>query len=109
MAYKTISARISGKSVNEYRVVVAKNPSETVLFAANELISYLNKATGFKQELVYDESTASDAEILVGATNRRDVRDDLGTDDFEIAAYPGQLSLYGGSDRGTLYAVYTYL
>ena len=84
MAYKTISARISGKSVNEYRVVVAKNPSETVLFAANELISYLNKATGFNQELAYDDSPVFDAEILVGATNRRDVRDDLKTDDLSL-------------------------
>lgn len=109
MIKEKISVKISGEPIESYRIVIAKEASDAIIYAAEELTTYIYRTIGIKLATVSDSEQATEHEILVGKTNRYDALTQLGNDDFEIAAYPGHLSLCGGGDRGTLYAVYTYL
>lgn len=96
-------------------IVVAANASEPEKNAANELQAFLQQVTGAAFEI---KPAATDAEpaILVGASDAArtllpDVKwETLGQDGVVLKTVgDNRLVLAGGSPRGTLYAVYTFL
>lgn len=97
----------------QYRIVVSETASECEKNAASELSKYLEKISSAKFETVTDSTAASEKEIVVGVTNRDSEinidRSEFEQDGVRILTVGEKLFLTGGSERGALYAVYTFL
>ncbi len=110
-AEPTIHLIANGAS--EYVIVRSANATETEVYAAEELQSYLKKISGAKLSIVTDKKAATEKEIVVGKTNRESTgafnRTELGEDGFVIKTTGSKVWLVGGGNRGTLYSVYSFL
>jgi hypothetical protein len=96
------------------RVVVPADAIPPEMAAAQELVSYLERATSARFPLVTEERVEGDAPaIWVGPTARsRAVGFDteaLGAEEWRIRTVGDDLILVVGRPRGTLYAVYRFL
>lgn len=105
--------KIARKGQAEARVVVAPNASETERFAAGELALFLRIVTGAGFPVVEDAG-APGGRLLVGLEAARTVAPDLlaaslAPEEIVVRSAGQDLILAGGSPRGTLYAVYTFL
>ena len=107
MYKKTV--RINGIPVTDHVIVIPAQPSKTLMYAAEELKEHLDKAFEKDFSIITDDMPQNPAEILIGNTNRYSAPNDMGIEEYEIFADKGFLSLCGGGQRGTLYAVYAYL
>lgn len=94
----------------DYVIVSAGNRADCTYFAATVLQGYLEKIAGLTLPIVSDDKTYP-KEIVVGPTARQDGvdYDALGDDGICIRTAPEQILITGGAQRGTLYAVYTFL
>jgi len=97
----------------EARVVVGFDAPETERFAAQELALFLHIVTGATFPVVEDPGTAG-GRLLVGLAAARAAVPDLAgsglaPEEIVVRSAGGDLILAGGSPRGTLYAVYTFL
>jgi len=94
------------------RIAVPADRLPSELTAANELVAYLEKATGAKAEIVSEEK-ASGASIHLGATRfAKEAVPDLasfGDEEWTVRSAKGKLVIAGGRPRGVLYGVYHYL
>ena len=100
---------IGGVDVTSYTLVVQEGGAACVRNSANELVEYLEKATGFHME-----EKASDHEIVIGVTDRdtdavRAARDAVELDGYTMLMDGGRLYITGSCDRGTMYGVYDFL
>ena len=99
--------------VSEFVIVRGADLAPSEATAVAELCKYLEKITGVVLPVVTDETRPVKNEIVVGKTNRERRgefdREELGDDGFVIKTARGKLWLVGGEQRGTLYAVYTFL
>ena len=102
---------LASGGATDYRVVVAENAAPAEQTAADTLADYLNRITGATFPVVTDAQPAADKELIVGVTNREPGFDRSGWDDDAVRLLTDgrKLFLTGGSPRGTLYAVYTFL
>jgi hypothetical protein len=105
--------RIARKGQAEARVVVAPGASETERFAAGELALFLRIVTGAAFPVVEDPG-APGGRLLVGLEAARIAAPDilaasLAPEEIVVRSAGQDLILAGGSPRGTLYAVYTFL
>ena len=96
-----------------YRILVAQDASTSEKTAANELKDYLHQISGAEFETV-DDQNAKKPLIVIGNSER--TRKDLGTQDipaddeaFTIRRKGGNIYIYGGSRRGTMYGVFDFL
>lgn len=99
---------------SDYKIVVPEDASNVEMNAANELKDYFEQISGVVLTIVEDTAQDSDYEICLGDTNRipEDIaiqNSDLGEEGFSLKAYNEKLFIVGGSQRGTLYGVYTFL
>ena len=101
----------NGKS--KYRIVVATSASTSEQTAAEELQKYIREISGVELPIVNDLNTKG-AKIFVGYNSR--VGEILGQknideldETFTYESRGKDLFIYGGSLRGTLYGVYTFL
>ncbi len=98
-----------------YRIVIGEGASEAEQTAAKELAHFVKEATGVALEVVSDEESPVEAEIVLGATNRLDpakLPPDLlpATGDGYTCRVEGRrIYLVGRYPRGTLYGVYDWL
>jgi tetratricopeptide (TPR) repeat protein len=103
-----------------YRIMVGPGASPTEEFAAQELQGYLMQISGVFLPMAPRNAQAEGKLILVGssAVAKLDLEVDigacgsmplLGQDGFVIKTAGDKLVLVGGSPRGTLYSVYTFL
>ena len=110
-AEQTLTLSSDGRT--DYRIVVAANAPAAERTAADTLADYLKQITGADFPIVSDAEAARPKELTVGDVDRPAVRDmdKTGWDDDAVRLFTdGQtLCLAGGSPRGTLYAVYTFL
>ncbi len=95
------------------RIVVAPGASETEGFAAQELALFLHIVTGATFPVVEDPGPAG-GRLLVGLPAARAAAPDLAVsglapEEIVVRSVGGDIVLAGGSPRGTLYAVYTFL
>jgi Domain of unknown function (DUF4838)/Glycosyl hydrolase family 67 N-terminus len=103
----------SGKSV--YSIVLPEVPRPVEKTAATELQSYIEKSTGVKLPIVSEKNITGDHLILIGATTEGqkllgDTKlDALGYDAIVLKTFGPRIVLAGHKQRGTLYAVYTFL
>lgn len=90
----------------DYVIVTEENPDECILTAVDELQTYVEKISGVKLEYIGTrEPLESQKEIVLGKISDEKVTDD----GFMIISDCEDLCIYGGSSRGTLYGVYTFL
>jgi hypothetical protein len=105
---------LAEKGQTSYSIVLGENASEVEKTAAKELQYYLQAVTGAKFP-ISPSSDLSGTKIFVGSSNAvremmPEVRwDRLGADGIVMKTVDDDLILAGGSPRGTLYAVYTFL
>ena len=110
-AEKTLALAAGGET--DYRIVVAAAASDAETTAAAKLKTYLEEITGADFAIVTDDAAVGEKEISVGDTNRIDglwsADEDVDADAVRIFTREEKLFLTGGSGRGTLYAVATFL
>ena len=104
---------LASGGATEYRIVAAADAPAAERTAADTLADYLGRITGAVFPVVTDAEPAGAKELVVGVTGREadDPFDRSGWDDdaVRLLADGERLFLTGGSPRGTLYAVYTFL
>ena len=104
---------LASRGATDYRIVLSAAAEPAEQTAAQTLADYLNRITGAAFPVVTDAESTAEKELVVGVTNREGTRfaDRNAWDDDAVRLLTdGQtLFLTGGSARGTLYAVYTYL
>ena len=104
---------LASRGATDYRIVLSASAAPAEQTAASTLADYLNRITGAVFPVVTDAEPIAEKELVVGVTNREAARfsDRAKWDDDAVRLFTdGQtLFLTGGSDRGTLYAVYTFL
>jgi len=94
---------------SDYRIVIAKDCSPAVSYAAQELQTYLEKITGARLPIVTDAEPAQPREILVGKSRHYLLPDGLGQEGYVLRTAGERLVIMGGEPRGTLYGVYGLL
>lgn len=90
------------KEITMRAIYIPSNPNRTMNFAANELAKYLKLMTGYEYDVMQDK--ASDAPGIHFA-----VDSSISEDGYRITSKDGRISIYGGSPRGCLYGVYSFL
>jgi len=94
-------------------IVVPRDASATVRFAAEELVSYLEQISGAKLTVTAEGQAATDVLIHVGPTAAvREAAPPGLAKQIEgvfVQTSPNRVLICGGSDRGTLFAVYRFL
>ncbi len=104
------SLTIGGVDIKEYTLVVQEGGANCVRDSADELIEYIEKATGgFRIP-----EGASDHEIVIGVTDRDTdqvtaARAEVKLDGYTLLMDGGRLYITGSCDRGTMYGVYCFL
>jgi len=97
-----------------YVIVAPANASAVEATAANTLQDYLRQISGITFPIVTDAAAPVETEFIVGVTNREGTvytvdRAALGEEGVHIQTAGGTIVITGGSVRGVLYAVYTFL
>ena len=102
-------------NVAEYSVVLSPLATESEKYAAQQLITYVEKITGVHMPYAADGEYTDSKVISVGRTVFLETSgvtaDDrvLGTDGFVMKNVGNALLICGGSDRGTVYGVLDFL
>ncbi|HUT23291.1 MAG TPA: DUF4838 domain-containing protein [Sumerlaeia bacterium] len=97
------------------QIVIPREPTPVETRAAEELQKYLLEATDVRIPIVGDDHPAKKREIILGRSSRlRDLNvsidfSKLERDGFSIKTVGEKLIIAGGSERGALYGVYTFL
>ena len=104
------SLTIGGVDIKEYTLVVQDGGANCVRNSADELMKYIEKATGGFR--IPEE--ASEHEIVIGVTDRDTdkvtaARAEVKLDGYTLLMDDGRLYITGSCDRGTMYGVYCFL
>lgn len=112
---------LCGADIAEYVIVYHDygkdytGPFESETFAAKELQTYIEYASGIRLPLVKDTEAPAKREIIVGTTTRETDgtltldRAKFGREGLYYATHGERLVFAGEGERGTLYAVYDFL
>lgn len=109
-----VGISINGKSLplNQCPVVLPANATEVERKAAREMQHYLSLITGVKPDIIAEQETGKEVEIVIGRSNRFPASVELNTldpDGFVIVTEGHRLFIAGGKHKGTLYGVYEFL
>ncbi|MBR6530391.1 MAG: DUF4838 domain-containing protein, partial [Clostridia bacterium] len=102
---------LAAQKKTAYQIIISKNASETVKTVSADLARALKKISGATFPVKTDSAKKSACEICVGVTNRRAFRfSGRNCEEFyRTAVEEKTLYLVGGSPRGTMYAVNSFL
>lgn len=99
-----------------YRIVVGKDASESEHWAASELKKFLFEISGINIEIDNDDSEITENEIIVGYNKHSQellgsdfIKLDLLDESFVYKNVKSNIILAGGKQRGTMYAVFSFL
>jgi hypothetical protein len=98
-----------------YRIIIPSAPTDVERKAANVLKDYLLRISGAVLPIISADMATSPFEVVLGQNDRLDELDlglnlnDLKKDGFLIRTDSLRLIIAGGSGKGTLYGVYTFL
>jgi len=107
---------LAGPGANACRIVVPGDTDVSTRAVAEDMAAILKEVTGATFPVVTDETEATSAEIILGASNRR--LKDLGLaelttgfleDEYEIRTVDGRLVIAGAPPRGTVNGIYGFL
>lgn len=100
----------------DYRIVIGKNASESEQWAASELQKNLKKISGANFEIDTDDSELTENEIIVGYNKHSQKllgsgfrKPELLDESFMYKNVKSTIILAGGKQRGTMYAVFSFL
>ncbi|MEJ2615837.1 MAG: DUF4838 domain-containing protein [Ignavibacteriaceae bacterium] len=114
-SYPESGIRLIEHHSSKYNIIIPAQPTEVEKHSAEELQKYLDEMTGVKLNIVNDSEPETQYEILIGRNNRLQKLDlninfdSLALDGFTIKTAGKKLVIAGGSKKGTLYGVYTFL
>jgi len=95
------------------RIVIPGKSTELEQKAASVMQDYIHRISGAKMKIVTDGIKTKGNEILIGKVNRDALVnldfDILEEDGFIIRTTEKQLIIAGGTEKGTLYGVYSFL
>lgn len=106
---------LADKGISQWKIVIGKQASDSEVYAAHELKSFLKEISDAELSIIDDSSEENEYEILVGRSWRLEklnIETDwnkLGNEGFIIRTEGSKLIIAGGRLRGTLYGVYTFL
>ena len=109
---ETYSLFSGGKS--SYRIMLAADASESEKWAANELQQWIQKTGNVKTPVETLNSSYTGPKILVGFHEQIKQKGDVkkpeaGDESFRYYNDGPDIIIYGGSDRGTMYGVMSFL
>lgn len=98
----------------EYSVVIPEDASETVAYAAQELSSFVQQATGVSLPVVHDTTSPAhyislDDTAQFAAAEITFDPETLNHDGFVLREKDGNFYIAGANDRGVLYGTYDFL
>ena len=93
----------------DIEIVISRKPTVTEKFATEELCNYLFRITGGNFRVVSSVSHKRYNLIVRNANEIEKLEMSLGEEDYIIRSSGNSLSMLGGGNRGTLYAVYSFL
>jgi uncharacterized protein DUF4838 len=103
------------KGKTDYRIVVGADASESERWAAEELAHWLGEVSGVTFPVV-DETDDGEPAIVVGINSRAEtllgkkiVTPEAGDESFVYRSAGSNILIYGGSQRGTMYGVFSFL
>ena len=95
------------------RIILPSKPAVTEIQAAKVLQDYLERMSGAILPIAGDSLKQQDGEIIIGNVNRPELnnvpKEKLDKDGIFIKANAQNLLITGGTDKGVLYAVYSFL
>lgn len=95
--------------VSEAVIVISQTANKTDKYAAERLKYYLDEITDSNIQIV-DDSTESEYEISVGATNRTDADFSSSADgSYIITSTENEIIINGAGNKGTINGVYAFL
>jgi len=100
---------------SDYSIIIPVNPQPDEVKAAGELQKYFEKISGVIIPVISDDREPAAHEIIIGKSRRLEqykvkaVFKEFENDGFLILTKKGQLFITGGSPKGTLNGVYTFL
>ncbi len=98
---------------SDYQIVLPSLPDVQEIQAAKVLQDYLQRISSANLPIVHDMETPQAKEILIGKVNRPELEEvsyeKLGRDGLYIFTQNDKLVITGGSKKGVLYGVYTFL
>jgi len=104
---------LTRKGKAKSRIVIPKTPTETEQKAAVVFQDYIQRISGAKLKIVPDKRKERKNEIQIGHVNRTATEnldlEMLEEDGFVLRCNGKQLTICGGSEKGTLYGVYSFL
>jgi hypothetical protein len=112
---RTDSLQLANNGESDYKIVISRTASEIVKHAVAELAMHLKQISDADIPIISDDQPVGRQEIIVGDSDHlKYVKasidfQKLGNDGFAICASGKYLAMIGGSDQGTLYAVYSFL
>jgi len=111
-----INYTLYDKQKTNYQIVVGKDASESEQWAASELKKYLKEISGAEFNIVSDDSMTFVNEIIIGFNKHSQkllgdgfVEPELMDESFFYKNIQSNLVLLGGKQRGTMYAVFSFL
>ena len=106
--YPVEKLMINGNDISKYTVYYPENASQNTLTAVDDLVKYIEKATGTKLPkstakpgaygIVVDETTV----VIDGSVNKS-------IDNFKVKSEGNSIRLMGSAERGAAYASYDFL
>jgi hypothetical protein len=102
---------LARNGVSDYRIVISSSAPELEKHAAEELQVFLREISGARLPIITDDQPQTKYEIILGGNRHRPKfsTPELGKEGFAILTLGDNLIIEGGSPRGTLYGVYTFL
>ncbi|TKG96452.1 DUF4838 domain-containing protein [Puteibacter caeruleilacunae] len=101
---------ISNNGSSNYQIVIPSNATTSDQAAAAALQNYLQKIGNAQLTIVKDKVPEKEYEICIGNTNRTNLtHPDLEQDGFTIQTNQKKILIKGGTEKGSLYGVYTFL
>ncbi|MEO6686702.1 MAG: DUF4838 domain-containing protein, partial [Dyadobacter sp.] len=99
--------------ISKNRIIIPEKATVTEIQAAKVLQDYVQRISGAALPIEWDNTPQQDGEVLIGNVNRPELKEvpkeKLGKDGLFIKNSSGTLVITGGTDKGILYGVYTFL
>jgi len=113
---KRIEYTLFENGKTDYQIIIGEDASESEQWAAAELQKYLLEISGTSFNIVNDQSSTTEHEIIVGYNKHTEILlkddsklSDLSNESFVIKNVKSNLILAGGKQRGAMYAVFSFL
>lgn len=105
--------RLTHKGRSDYTIVIPQKASLIEIQAAKVLQDYINRISDVILPITDDQQKPATHEVLIGKVNRTVTQnihyDELGVDGILIKTFDNHLLITGGTKKGVIYGVYTFL